>query len=85
MDTTAFIAEINKIPPVTRILLGSSLAVTLPVILQFMSMYSVIYHYTLVFEHLEACSSNFQTGWVETNPVLFYTDMENMDLFFLRR
>ena len=54
MDTTALMAEINKIPPVTRFMAGSSLAVTLPVMLQFVSIYKVVYHYTLVFERLEA-------------------------------
>ncbi|KAF8518191.1 DER1-domain-containing protein [Gautieria morchelliformis] len=53
MDTTAFMAEIRKIPPVTRFLAGSSLAVTLPVMLQLVSVYKVIYHYSLVFERLE--------------------------------
>lgn len=54
MDTTAFMAEINKIPPVTRFLAGSSLAITLPVMLQFVSIYKVVYHYTLVVHRLEA-------------------------------
>jgi hypothetical protein len=61
MDTTALMAEIRKIPPVTRFLAGSSLAVTLPVMLQLVSVYKVIYHYSLVFERLEAGKHNLST------------------------
>ncbi|KAF8526037.1 DER1-domain-containing protein [Hysterangium stoloniferum] len=48
MDTDAFIAEIKKIPPVTRFMTGSALCVTLPVMLQLVSAYQVMYHWTLV-------------------------------------
>ncbi|KAF8583840.1 DER1-domain-containing protein [Ramaria rubella] len=53
MDTAAFMAEIRKIPPVTRFFAGSSLAVTLPIMLQLVSVYKVVYHYTLVFKGFE--------------------------------
>lgn len=46
-------AEINKIPPVTRFLAGSSLAVTLPVMLQLVSAYKVFYAWSLVYGRFE--------------------------------
>jgi len=39
----SFWAEINKIPPVTRFLCASSLVVTIPVILQFISLYPLLF------------------------------------------
>lgn len=53
MDTAALIAEIKKIPPVTRFLSLSTLAVTLPVMVQLLSIYKVVYHYPLVFHKAE--------------------------------
>jgi len=44
----SFWAELQKIPPVTRFLCGSSLAVTLPVMLQILSPYKVIFFRQLV-------------------------------------
>jgi hypothetical protein len=43
MSYTGFWNEIRKIPPVTRFLCGSSLAVTLPVMLELLSPYKVIF------------------------------------------
>ena len=45
--------EIRKIPPVTRFLCGSSLAVTLPVMLQIASPYKLIFVKGLVTQRLE--------------------------------
>ncbi|KAF8167427.1 Der1-like family-domain-containing protein [Crassisporium funariophilum] len=47
------IAELKKIPPVTRFLCGSSLAVTLSTISTIVSPYSVLYTTDLVFKKLE--------------------------------
>lgn len=39
----SFMDEIRKIPPVTRFLCASSLAVTLPVLLQILPIYKVVF------------------------------------------
>ncbi|KAF8645584.1 hypothetical protein AX16_007718 [Volvariella volvacea WC 439] len=46
-------AEIRKIPPVTRFLCGSSLGVTLPVLLNIVSPYSVVFVKEFVFKKLQ--------------------------------
>jgi hypothetical protein len=48
-----FIAELKKIPPVTRFLCISSLSVTLPVMLQLLSPYKVLYVRQLVTQRYE--------------------------------
>lgn len=53
----SFAAEIRKIPPVTRFLCASSLAVTLPVIMNLLSAYKVVYTYAFVFHKLQVCLS----------------------------
>ena len=50
---SALASEINKIPPVTRFLCGSSLGVTLSAILQFVSPYKLLYTTDLVFKKFE--------------------------------
>ncbi|KAJ7746483.1 Der1-like family-domain-containing protein [Mycena maculata] len=47
------VAEIRKIPPVTRFLIVSSLSVSLPVMMNVVSAYKVIYTHKLVFEQLQ--------------------------------
>lgn len=49
----SFMDEIRKIPPVTRFLCGSSLAVSVPVMLQLVSPYKVIFVKELVTQRLE--------------------------------
>lgn len=51
--TMSFIDEIRKIPPVTRFLSGSLLAVSLPVMLQIVSPYKIIFVRQLVTQRLE--------------------------------
>jgi Derlin-2/3 len=53
-----FVAELRKIPPVTRFLTASSLAVTLPVLLNVVSPYKVLFVKELVFKKLEVSSAN---------------------------
>ncbi|KAJ7430117.1 Der1-like family-domain-containing protein [Mycena galericulata] len=48
-----FREEIRKIPPVTRFLLISLLGVSLPVFMNVVPAYKVIYHYELVFKQLQ--------------------------------
>jgi Derlin-2/3 len=55
MPYTGFWDEIRKIPPVTRFLCGSSLAVTLPVMLQLLSAYKVVFVRELVTQKFEVC------------------------------
>ena len=57
MSYTGFWDEIRKIPPVTRFLCGSSLAVSLPVMLQLLSPYKVIFVRALVTQRFEVRSS----------------------------
>jgi len=53
MSYTGFWDEIRKIPPVTRFLCGSSLAVTIPVMLQLLSPYKVVFVRELVTQRFE--------------------------------
>ncbi len=55
MSYTGFWNEIRKIPPVTRFLCGSSLAVSLPVMLQLLSPYKVVFVRSLVTQNFEVC------------------------------
>ncbi|KAL0957992.1 hypothetical protein HGRIS_000167 [Hohenbuehelia grisea] len=48
-----FMAEIRKIPPVTRFLCASSLAMTVPVLMQIMSPYKLLFSKPLVVKRLE--------------------------------
>ncbi|KAF5351137.1 hypothetical protein D9756_008248 [Leucocoprinus leucothites] len=48
-----FLAEIRKIPPITRFLAGSSLAVTIPVLMNLVSGYGIVFVPELVFRKLE--------------------------------
>lgn len=50
---SALAYEINKIPPVTRFLCGSSLGITLSAILQFVSPYKLLYVTELAFKKFE--------------------------------
>ena len=49
------ISEIKKIPPVTRFLCGSSLAVTGATIATIVSPYTIIFVKQLVFKRFEVC------------------------------
>lgn len=49
----SFWAEIRKIPPVTRFLCGSSLAVSVPVMLQMMAPYKLLFVWDLVVGRFE--------------------------------
>ena len=51
----SFMDEIRKIPPVTRFLCGSTLAVTLPVMLQLASPYKLLFVRELVTKRFEVC------------------------------
>jgi len=55
MSYTGFWNEIRKIPPVTRFLCGSSLAVSLPVMLHLLSPYKVIFVRAFVTQKFEVC------------------------------
>ncbi|KAG6810651.1 hypothetical protein H0H92_010914 [Tricholoma furcatifolium] len=48
-----FVAELRKIPPVTRFLCGSTLAVTGPMLMNMVSGYKLVYTYQLVFKKLQ--------------------------------
>ena len=53
MSYTGFWDELRKIPPVTRFLCGSSLAVSIPVMMQLLSPYKVIFVRALVTQRFE--------------------------------
>ena len=53
MSYTGFWDELRKIPPVTRFLCGSSLAVTIPVMMQLLSPYKVVFVRALVTQRFE--------------------------------
>jgi Derlin-2/3 len=53
MSYTGFWDEIRKIPPVTRFLCGSSLAVSIPVMLQLLNPYKVVFVRQLVIQRFE--------------------------------
>ncbi|KAJ7669409.1 Der1-like family-domain-containing protein, partial [Mycena polygramma] len=48
-----FLAEIRKIPPITRFVCGSSLGVSLSVMMALVSPYKIIYTYGLAFEKMQ--------------------------------
>jgi Derlin-2/3 len=48
-----FMAEIRKIPPVTRFLCASSLAVTIPVLMNIISPYKVVFLMDRVLKRFE--------------------------------
>jgi len=49
----SFLAEVRKIPPVTRFLCGSTLAVTVPLLMKIANGYKLIYTYDLVFRKMQ--------------------------------
>jgi Derlin-2/3 len=53
MSYTGFWDELRKIPPVTRFLCGSSLAVSVPVMLQLLSPFQVVFVRALVIQRFE--------------------------------
>ena len=53
MSYTGFWDEIRKIPPVTRFLCGSSLAVSIPVMMQLMSPFKLVFVPVLVTQKFE--------------------------------
>ena len=55
MSSGGIIDELNKIPPVTRFLCGATLAVTLPVNLQLVSPYSIVFVKDYVIRNFEVC------------------------------
>ena len=56
MSYTGFWDELRKIPPVTRFLCGSSLAVSVPVMMQLLSPHKVIFVRQLVTQRFEVRS-----------------------------
>lgn len=56
MSYTGFFDELRKIPPVTRFLCASSVAVTVPVMLQLLSPYRVLFVRELVTQKWEVSS-----------------------------
>lgn len=52
----AFVAELRKIPPVTRFLCASSLAVTVPVLMNMVSAYKIIFVPDLVLRKFQVSS-----------------------------
>ncbi|KAG5642536.1 hypothetical protein DXG03_002574 [Asterophora parasitica] len=54
------VAELRKIPPVTRFLCASSLAVTIPVLMNIVSPYKVLYTYKYVFQQLQPDKKSWQ-------------------------
>lgn len=56
MSAGGIIDELKKIPPVTRFLCGATLAVTLPVNLQLVSPYSIVFVKEFVTQNLEVSS-----------------------------
>lgn len=67
--------EIRKIPPVTRFLCGSSLAVTLPVMLNIASPYKLIFVKQLVTQRFEVSTPRFAQS-SDSHPLCL--DMENI-------
>lgn len=51
--------EIRKIPPVTRFMTASTLAVSLPVILQMVAPYKILFLKELVTQRLEVSRFNY--------------------------
>ena len=79
------LAEIKKIPPVTRFICGSSLAVTGATIASIVSPYSIIFAKELVFQKFEVLTL---LGFVEDLACLARfasLDMEVVHEFFLWR
>lgn len=58
-STMSFMDEIRKIPPVTRFLCGSSLGITLPVILQVVAPYKFVFVRQLVTQKWEVSIVSF--------------------------
>lgn len=54
-----FLAELRKIPPVTRFVTGSSLAVTLSVIMKAVSPYTVLFVKKYVFKNFQVLLYSF--------------------------
>jgi len=50
------LTEIRKIPPVTRFLVGSSVGITLPAIMQLISPYTLVFISNAVINKWEVCS-----------------------------
>ena len=55
----SFMDEIRKIPPVTRFMTASTLAVSLPVILQMVAPYKILFLKELVTQRLEVSRFNY--------------------------
>jgi hypothetical protein len=81
MSYTGFWDELRKIPPVTRFLCGSSLAVTIPVMLQLLSPYKVVFVRALVTERFEV-SFRVQREQFRSDESV---DMEDLVEFLLWR
>ena len=58
-----FLAEIRKIPPVTRFLCASSVGVTIPVLMRAVSAYKIIFDLSLMTRKFEACNALFTYSW----------------------
>ena len=54
-----FVAELRKIPPITRFLCGSSLAVTIPVLMNIVAPYKLLFVRELVMKKFQVCCHVF--------------------------
>lgn len=60
-------AELRKIPPVTRFLCASSLAVTIPVLMNIASPYKILFVRDLVLKKFEVCRHVFRIKFMFMN------------------
>jgi hypothetical protein len=65
-----FMAEIRKIPPVTRFLCASSLAVTIPVLMNMVSVTKVVFTLDSVMRRFEVCNSYVNTVLMQRRLML---------------
>ncbi|KAF5377901.1 hypothetical protein D9615_006762 [Tricholomella constricta] len=74
-----FVAELRKIPPVTRFLCASSLAVTIPILMKMVPPYYIVYTHGFVFKKLQLW--RLYTSFFLGSPEIKYI----FDLFMLYR
>lgn len=75
------IAEIKKIPPVTRFIVGSSLGITIPVLMKLVSPYSIVFFKAFVVK-------KFQVGYFsefEYRCLSRHLVLENLHFILSRR
>jgi len=71
MSYTGFWNELRKIPPVTRFLCGSSLAVSIPAMLQLLSPYKVVFVWADVTQRFEVCFRESRGRLCSNEPQLW--------------